>query len=813
MAKIFDSLFRISTRAAETGILMMDSALRTMQTAVERIVGLEPAELPVKPPLNGPTSSDEATSDFSNRLLRLAWSRRRSPWSLLTSWDEISRAARKSFGGLDLNNPRQLLALPVQLPLSFGTLMAQQSLRGIHATSVLGPEGIPAFTSYMAESFADVHVFLGLQYKDLLQQYRDLVQKNPNDSGSRLDLAKTLLKCGLYPEAVQEFRTAAENAELRAEALRDSAVANYRAGRFLESVKDGVGSLAADPSNKRARFWLYLAAQKLGGYPDDVPESMRDEVRAGRSRPTVEFEDVAAQIGLDKTSAGRGTAIFDLDGDGYLDIVIASSHGGCNVYRNNGDGTFTDITVGSGLDECVNTFIIAVGDYNNDGLDDLYITRLGFFAGESVLYRNNGDGTFADVTEEAGVGCWGPSFAAHWVDYDCDGNLDLFVCSNLGGMFDRSAPNRLFHNNGDGTFTEVTREAGIDTISPTIGCAWGDYNNDGYPDLFLSSGTGRNRLFRNNGDGTFTDVSREAGLDDIVFGSVSFWWDYDDDGWLDLVQYIWSPEDHVLHTLFNGEGPAEGHPSRIYHNNGDGTFTKLDREIGLTDCFGTMSGNFGDFNNDGHIDLLLGNGDPHMNRTEPAVILEYDEKDGKFKNVTFAAGLPYTGKGHGSNIGDLAGDGRLSLIVASGGLYPGDLLTVSVFRPKTLPGNYLNVRLVGTRSNRNAIGARLCLDAGGRSRHHLVSPGTGFGCLPYEQHFGLGKLDRVDALEIWWPSGLKQRIENLRINTTIRIVEGKQEWEEVYKKKPRSRRKEKAKLGALEGTSAPPAERIPAQNL
>ena len=519
---------------------------------------------------------------------------------------------------------------------------------------------------------------------------------------------------------------------------------------------------------------------------------MRVEIRAGNSRPGVKFADVAQLMGLDKTAGGRGTAVLDLNGDGYLDVVVSSSHGGCSVYRNNRDGTFTDVSVGSGLDECVNSFAIAVGDYNNDGLEDLYITRLGFYAGDSALYRNNGDGTFTNVTKEAGVGCWAPTYNAQLVDYDCDGNLDLFLVNNLGGLFDRAVPNRLFHNNGNGTFTEVTQEAGIDTGSPSIGACWGDYNNDGYPDLFVSSGMGRSHLFRNNGNGTFTDVTGEAGMSDVLIGSSSTWCDYNDDGWLDLVQFVWSPEDDVFDTLFNGQGPERGHPMRVYHNNGDGTFTLRSRELGLTGCFGTMSGNCGDFDNDGHIDFLLGNGEPHMNRTEPSVILEYNQAVGQYRNITFAAGLPYTGKGHGANLADLAGDGRLCLIMASGGLYPGDLMTMSVFRPISLPGNYLNVRLVGTKSNRSAIGARVRLDAGGRSQHRLVSGGTGFGCLPFEQHFGLGKLDKAEGIEIWWPSGLRQHIENLPANTTIRIVEGEQSWQEVYKEetpRPRGKRR------------------------
>ncbi len=781
MPRIIDSMFKISARTAEMSLLMMESAMRAAQTTVDRLAGLETPALPVAPPVNGPTCLDEATSDLSNRLFRLLWEVRGSPSDLLTIWDEVVSSARMSFAGLEFKDARQWMALPVRLPLSFGSLLAQQSLRGIYATYAVGPDRVADFTSYLADNFTDIHVYLSLRYKDLLTRLDERLEKKPNDAWARLQRARTFMNMGLYPDAAREFRTAAEDPDLRAAALRDSAVANYRAGRYRESIDDGVAALASDPSSRRGRYWLWLAAQRLDGYPDTVPESARAEVRAGRMQPRVDFEEVSSQIGLDKTSGGRGTAIFDLDGDGYLDVVVASSHGGRSVYRNNGDGTFSDVSVGSGVDECVNCFVVAVGDYDNDGRDDLYITRLGFYQGDSVLYRNNGDGTFTDVTAESGVGCWGPAYAAQWVDYDCDGNLDLFVCSNLGGMFDRTARNRLFHNNGDGTFTDVSMESGINTISPTIGGCWGDYDNDGYPDLFVSSALGRSKLFRNNGDGTFTDVSGESGLDDICLGTVAFWCDYDNDGWLDLVQFTWSPEDDVLDTLFDGEGPAHGKPMRVFHNNGDGTFTLETRELGISGCFGTMSGNPGDFDNDGYLDFLMGNGDPHVNRTEPAIILEFDPEARKYRNVTFAAGLPYTGKTHGSNMADLAGDGRLSLILASGGLYPGDLMTMSVFRPKRLPGNYLNVRLVGTKSNRNAVGARVRLDAGGRSRHLLVSGGSSFGCLPYEQHFGLGKLDKADALEIWWPSGARQVIGNLPVNTTIRIVEGVQGWSEIYR--------------------------------
>jgi FG-GAP-like repeat/ASPIC and UnbV len=563
--------------------------------------------------------------------------------------------------------------------------------------------------------------------------------------------------------------------------MHEAGVALYRAGRYSRAVAAEIESLGSDPSNERARAVLFLASDKLGGYSPFVPEDFRMTVKAGFATPTVEFEDIAKRIGLDKTSGGRGSAIFDYDNDGWLDIVVGAAYGGTNLYHNNRDGTFTDVSIDSGLDISVNSFATVAGDYNNDGFPDLYITRQGFYVGEGQLFRNNGDGTFTDVTEQAGLkNVWGPAFTASWVDYDNDGFLDLFVANNLGGLFERKTPNRLFHNNGNGTFTDVTATAGLETLWPTIGGAWGDYDNDGRMDLFLSNGLGRSQLFHNNGDGTFTDVSERAGVTAMGFGSPAFWWDYDNDGWMDIGQFIWSDHDDVIYTMRHGEGPPEGQPMRVYHNNRDGTFTQVNRELGLNGCWGTMSGSFGDFNNDGYLDLVLGNGSPKLDRLDPLVILENDGK--KFRNTTFAAGLPFTGKSHGANLGDLFGDGRLSIIVAAGGAYPGDLLTTSVYCPKTLPGNYVNIRLVGVMSNRSAIGARVSLEAGGKKQYREVTGGSNFGCMPTEQHFGLGILTTVDALEIRWPGGLKQRFVGLGMNKTWEFTEGQSQFRDVYAK-------------------------------
>ena len=774
MPTFFDSILRYSAPLAEAGLGRLDEALRGTQAVLDRAVGLDEAARDA-PPGDGPRSVDEATADFANRMLRSAL---RTPWRPSAIPDFTRQTLRALAASFAFREPRKWLGLPLQLPLACASLTTQEALRGVAVTQFTSWRRMPDFLSFVIETFTDLHVYFSLQYQQELDHWQQRAEQDPNDHRARLELGRTYIKCGLFPEAIEELQTLTDQPVWRSRALYESMIARYRAGDFAGAACDGVRSLQLDSTNQPARYWLWLSAQQTGGYSDSVAPALRMEAKDGFHPTAVTLEDVAARIGLDKTSGGRGSAVIDCDGNGYLDVVFAGAHSGCSLFRNRGDGTFVDASIGSGLDRCVYAFAVAAGDYNNDGLSDLYISSLGFFNGRGRLMHNNGDGTFTDVTQDAGLETWGPGFTATWVDYDGDGHLDLYLANNLGGLFDRKTPNRLFHNNGDGTFTDVTQDAGLTTPWTSIGAAWGDFRNVGLSDLFVSN-LGRAQLFRNNGDGTFTDVSREAGVDAPANGTAAVVCDIDDDGWLDIIQFTYSRPDDSIYTLRNGRGPRDGSPLRVFRNNRDGTFTNISAQLGITGCWGTMSANAGDFDNDGHLDLFLGNGDPAMDRTEASVILASDGR-GQFRNVTFAAGLPFTGKGHGINMADLAGDGRLHLMVASGGLYPGDLLTNTVYRPTELPGNYLNVRLVGTISNRDAIGARMALSAGGRAQHRLVSGGSSFGCLPLEQHFGLGRTATAEALEIRWPSGRSQHLANPPVNTTIRIVEGVDGWESVY---------------------------------
>ena len=779
MSNGYGSLFEFSSGLLEAGLVIAQSAMKNAQNSIDKLTGHNNGAVKGAP-VNGPEDLDLAVADFANRLTRVY---RYAPLDLAqlpAASGDILAAARESFRNLNLKDPRNL-AFPVQLALSLGTLFTESALRGLVTLEVVGPARVPRLVEDFFEMFTETPIFAGLEYGELIDRCEKRLAQVPDDYRARMELARVLSKCGRYEDADVEFKKVPPESSYFATAMHEAGTALYRAGRFESAVRAEVQSMDANPSDERPRSVMFQAAQKMGGYPPFVPQAHRMEMKAGFAKPTVHFEDIAARMGLDKTSGGRGTAVFDYDNDGWLDIAITSAYGGSNLYHNNGDGTFTDVSVSSGLDTATNTFAVVAGDYNNDGFTDLYITRAGFYVGEGQLFRNNGDGTFTDVTEQAGLkDVWGPAFTASWVDYDGDGLLDLFVANNLGGLFERKTPNRLFHNNGNGTFTEVTEQTGLKTIWPTIGGAWGDYDNDGGMDLFLSNGLGRSQLFHNNGDGTFADVSEMAGVHHMGFGSPAFWWDYDNDGWMDIGQFIWSDHDNVIYTMRHGAAPPGGQTMRVYHNNRDGTFTQVSRELGLNECWGTMSGSFGDFNNDGYLDLALGNGSPKLDRLDPMVIFENDGR--KFRNTSFAAGLPFTGKSHGVNMADLFGDGRLSILVAAGGAYPGDLLTTSVYCPTSLPGNYLNVRLVGVKSNRSAIGARVSLQAGGRKQFREVSGGSNFGCLPFEQHFGLAGILAVEAVEIRWPSGLRQRFEGLPVNSSLEFTEGESAWKDVYRK-------------------------------
>jgi enediyne biosynthesis protein E4 len=497
-------------------------------------------------------------------------------------------------------------------------------------------------------------------------------------------------------------------------------------------------------------------------------------------------------------TTGAGCAFLDYDNDGWMDIYLVNS-GSCDfltpnpplrnaLYRNNRDGTFTDVTEKTGVVGGGYGMGAAVGDYNGDGWPDLYVTQYG----RSILYRNNKDGTFTDVTEKAGVAAPGWASSAVWLDYDNDGKLDLFVCRFVD--FDKSknqfcgdqrtgerfycvptayqpARSWLFHNNGDGTFTDVSRESGIANVP---GKAWGvvatDVDNDGWMDLFVANDTVANFLFVNQHNGKFKETAIGAGVAYSQEGRPRSGMgvdsaDFDQDGWQDL--FVTNVDQEMY---------------SIYHNNHDLTFDDLAGASGLGRVTRLMSGwglKFFDYDNDGNLDLFIANGHPddrieqHSTRVtykEPLLLFHGDGRS--LENVSASAGPAFTQTfaARGMAVGDFNNDGAIDVLIAVNN-GPPLLLKNTAAREN----HWLGLRLVGKKANPDAIGARITWQAGDLKRSRLkVGGGSYLSSHDPREVLGIGKRPKIDNLEIQWPqpSNRVETFTDLPIDRYITIVEG-----------------------------------------
>ena len=499
---------------------------------------------------------------------------------------------------------------------------------------------------------------------------------------------------------------------------------------------------------------------------------------------------------------GPGVCVADYDGDGYPDIYFVNGrdlyHRGIVVtnalYHNNGDGTFTDVTARAGVPGTGYGLGCAWGDYDNDGHPDLYVTQYG----KNVLYRNRGDGTFTDVTARAGVSATelGTAFhsAATFFDYDRDGYLDLYVggygnflpgsqrtCDIGHGVLSPcrplvypGSPGVLYHNNGDGTFTDVTRKAGMyqpDGYNLAVSAA--DYNNDGWPDLFVANDGTEAELYRNNHDGTFTNVGMSAGMaltadGNAMAGMCVALGDYNNDGNLDLFITDFEPlSDH------------------LWRNDGKGHFDEVSDSAGITGPTRNVlsfGGGFFDYDNDGWLDLFIANGhiSAEIAKVSPGMTYEqidsllHNDHNGKFTDVTRTSGNGFAKArvGRGVAFADFDNDGRLDVIVGNNGDAP--LLLHNDGPAGGGPrDHFISLKLVGTRSNRDALGAQITLRAGGISQTREIEGGGSFmSQSDLRAHFGLGQSKFADTIEIRWPSGQRQEFRDLAVDTTYRVVEG-----------------------------------------
>ena len=546
--------------------------------------------------------------------------------------------------------------------------------------------------------------------------------------------------------------------------------------------------LSLDPENIKYKWLLNIAHMALGTYPDGVsedylipPDVFAPDYDMGR------FDEVAADIGIYGVDLAGGSIVEDFDNDGLLDIMTSTwdPAGSLKYYRNEGDGRFSERAAGTRLDGQLGGLNIVQADYDNDGWVDALVMRGGWLLTRGQmrmsLLHNNGDGTFTDVTREAGLALPAyPSQSAAWADYDNDGDLDLFSCSESmpESPEDGAAivyPSRLFRSNGDGAFTDVADAAGVANLRYCKGSAWGDYDNDGDPDLYVSNYADENRLYRNNGDGTLTDVAPELGLTEPLESFPTWFWDYDNDGWLDLFVAGYARDIELVAMDYLGL-PNDGARPRLYRNDGDGGFSDVTERVGLYRVSQAMGANFGDLDNDGFHDIYLGTGFPAFDALAPNVA--YRNNGGEsFSDVTFSAGLGHIQKGHGIAFGDLDRDGDQDVFMQVGGFYPSDGFLNALYVNPGHGNRWLSVRLVGVESNRSAIGARIkvTISEGGVSRdiHAVVGSGGSFGASSLEQEIGLGKADTVGSLEVYWPtSGIRQVFEDVPLDAALEIHEG-----------------------------------------
>ncbi len=532
-------------------------------------------------------------------------------------------------------------------------------------------------------------------------------------------------------------------------------------------------ALAQDPKNLETRWLLNVAYMTLGKYPDAVPPEYLIRVADADAGGAPRFTDVAHDRGLPLRTRAGGAIIDDFDNDGRLDIVV-SSLGPCDslrIYHNAGDGRFEDVSERARVLDQTGGINISHADYDNDGWLDIYVHRGGWeYPMRNSLLRNNHDGTFADVTGAAGLLDKRPhrTHTAAWADYDNDGWVDLFVGHE-------ESPSALYHNERDGTFREVGVAAGVARTAFTKGATWGDYDNDGFADLYVSNYAGRNFLFHNRKDGTFAEVAQALGVDLPLMSFATWFFDYDNDGWLDLFVTSFVPS--VTEVVSGVMGlPPQAETMRLYRNNRQGGFEDVTAAIGLARVVPAMGANFGDIDNDGFLDMYIGTGAPSYAALVPNVMLRNDGGR-RFLDVTAASGTGHLQKGHGVAFGDMDADGDDDLLANMGGFVPGDAYWKALFRNPGTTNRSIGVRLVGSKSNRAAIGARITAfvrqpDGTLAERHRVVTSGGSFGASPYLQRIGLGTSADVERLDVVWPaSGARQSFTTIAAGQTIEIRE------------------------------------------
>ena len=554
--------------------------------------------------------------------------------------------------------------------------------------------------------------------------------------------------------------------------------------------------LTEHPDDLDARWLLNIAYMTLGEYPKKMPARwLIPGLEAPDAQPVKPFYDIAGDLGIASKNRAGGSIVEDLDKDGDLDIV-GSAWGlddPMHFYRNEGNGSFTDRSGPSGLSSIGGGLNMTTTDYNNDGWIDIFVLR-GGWQGQggygrqpNSLLRNNGDGTFTDITESAGLLSYHPTQAAAWNDFNNDGWLDVFIGNETADATDLH-PCELYINNRNGTFTNIATPDVLDIKAFVKGVASGDYDNDGWADLVLSTMNGQQILLHNRRlpgqSAAFELLTRQAGLPE---GSIMFptgFFDYDNDGWLDIFfcnyEFTRPLSYYCAKEALQPSGDMTG-KMYLFHNNHDGTFSDVSKTAGVNKTVFAMGANFGDIDNDGYLDLFFGTGNPNYRSLLPNRL--YKNLGGKkFVDVTNSARVGNLQKGHGVSFADIDNDGDQDIHVDMGGAFRGDAYPSSLFiNPGQSNNNWIYLELEGLRSNRLAIGARILVkfreNGVERQVYREVNSGASFGCSPLRREIGIGQAAVIDELTVIWPASQSVQVfKNIKADQVLHIREGQKDY-------------------------------------
>jgi len=561
--------------------------------------------------------------------------------------------------------------------------------------------------------------------------------------------------------------------------------------------------LSDKPDDLESRWLLNIAFMTLGRYPKDVPARfLIPNLGSDTTNKIKPFTDMAADLGLNINEMAGGVIVDDFNNDGYLDIITSGwgVSDQMHYFQNNKDGTFSNRTEQSGLTGITGGLNIQQTDYNNDGNTDVFVLRgawmnKGFGNQPSSLLRNNGDGTFTDVTTTSGLLYYHPTQTATWADFNNDGWLDVYIGYENTGDMDVGGvhPCALYINNHDGTFTNVAAKAHCAFTSFVKGVTSADFNNDGWMDIFISTMDGKKYLLKNKGKAgmgvDFEDVTAKTGIDSNRRKTFTTWfYDYNNDGWPDIMAADYNYNQN-LGYFAAAEALGKPVPNAgniyLYKNNHDGTFTDVTKETGLNKVVYAMGANFGDIDNDGYPDMYFGTGNPDFKSLVPNKL--FKNVDGKkFVDVTVSSRIGNLQKGHGVAFADFRNTGLQDIFIKMGGAFTGDAYTSSLYvNPGQNNNNWISLKLAGVKANKAAIGSRIKVtfteNGVKRSVYKDVNSGGSFGSSPLQQEIGIGQAKSINEIEIKWAgSQIVQRFTNIAPNQFLHLTEGDNHFEIMH---------------------------------